>query len=432
MQKEKLKDLKETNEGREIKMNKMFKSKRGITLIALVVTIVILLILAGVSISLVLDNNGIINRSKKAKIEYGQAKDNEQAQLNEISDWIDEKTGANNQGKFTQNATVLTANPAIEEGKSIKITNDIIYENYADETVQGAVRKFDEGEISSTRNLLTELNVDYNQEKRTNKNNSIDLTRFRPLTSFRDIYITDGNSREYTLEGLIKLQYKEILMKNLEIEMSDIIVLGIDIYNGKEYYYELESYDNNTGEISFEIETYGPIIILFKTEDEFTQTVNVINGSENIEEGKQLEITNDISYDNYLNMTVLELTQMFDWGEIASIQELCHNLGFSAQNAQTNKNNNIELSKLRAITLFRDIYITDGENIEYINGTNITLSYNEKFMKKLGVGEEIIILGINQEDGSIQFYEVENYNSTTGDITFEIENLGPILILAKE
>ena len=127
MQKEKLKDLKETNEGRKIKMNKMFKSKRGITLIALVVTIVILLILAGVSISLVLDNNGIINRSKKAKIEYGQAKDNEQAQLNEISDWIDEKTGANNQGKFTQNATVLTANPAIEEGKSIKITKKLAF-----------------------------------------------------------------------------------------------------------------------------------------------------------------------------------------------------------------------------------------------------------------------------------------------------------------
>ena len=34
------------------------KQERGITLIALVVTIVVLLILAGVSISLVLNNNG--------------------------------------------------------------------------------------------------------------------------------------------------------------------------------------------------------------------------------------------------------------------------------------------------------------------------------------------------------------------------------------
>ncbi len=45
----------------------MLKNKRGITLIALVVTIVVLLILAGVSISLVLDNNGIIQKSKDAR-----------------------------------------------------------------------------------------------------------------------------------------------------------------------------------------------------------------------------------------------------------------------------------------------------------------------------------------------------------------------------
>lgn len=51
----------------------MFKKEKGITLVALVVTIVVLLILAGVSISLVLDQNGIINKSKKAKTEYQNA-----------------------------------------------------------------------------------------------------------------------------------------------------------------------------------------------------------------------------------------------------------------------------------------------------------------------------------------------------------------------
>ena len=45
----------------------MLKNAKGITLIALVVTIVVLLILAGVSINLVLDNNGIIQKGKDAK-----------------------------------------------------------------------------------------------------------------------------------------------------------------------------------------------------------------------------------------------------------------------------------------------------------------------------------------------------------------------------
>ena len=80
-----LKNLKETKERRKIKMNKMLRDKSGITLVALVVTIVVLLILAGVSISLVLDNNGIIKRSKEARNKYGESKDNEQKQVNGVS-----------------------------------------------------------------------------------------------------------------------------------------------------------------------------------------------------------------------------------------------------------------------------------------------------------------------------------------------------------
>ena len=47
----------------------MLKNEKGITLIALVVTIVVLLILAGVTISLLLDENGIIAKSKDARTE---------------------------------------------------------------------------------------------------------------------------------------------------------------------------------------------------------------------------------------------------------------------------------------------------------------------------------------------------------------------------
>ena len=45
----------------------MFKKERGITLVALVVTIVVLLILAGVSISMVLGNNGIVTKAKETQ-----------------------------------------------------------------------------------------------------------------------------------------------------------------------------------------------------------------------------------------------------------------------------------------------------------------------------------------------------------------------------
>ena len=53
---------------RNLKTN--LNSQRAITLIALIVTIVILLILAGVSLNLVIGNNGIISKSKEAVNEY--------------------------------------------------------------------------------------------------------------------------------------------------------------------------------------------------------------------------------------------------------------------------------------------------------------------------------------------------------------------------
>ena len=69
------------------------KQEKGITLIALVVTIVVLLILAGVSISLVLNNNGVISKAKDAKNQYAEAQTNEEKQLNEVADWISTKVG---------------------------------------------------------------------------------------------------------------------------------------------------------------------------------------------------------------------------------------------------------------------------------------------------------------------------------------------------
>ena len=47
----------------------MFKSKKGITLVALVITIIVMLILAGVSISLLLEDDGVINKALTVKEE---------------------------------------------------------------------------------------------------------------------------------------------------------------------------------------------------------------------------------------------------------------------------------------------------------------------------------------------------------------------------
>ena len=57
----------------------------GITLIALVVTIVVLLILAGITISLVFSDNGIIAKAREAANKTNEAVINEQAQMNDVT-----------------------------------------------------------------------------------------------------------------------------------------------------------------------------------------------------------------------------------------------------------------------------------------------------------------------------------------------------------
>ena len=61
---------------------KLENKSRGITLIALVVTIIILLILAGISISMLTGQNGILNRAVEAKEKTQVANEKEQYQKN--------------------------------------------------------------------------------------------------------------------------------------------------------------------------------------------------------------------------------------------------------------------------------------------------------------------------------------------------------------
>ena len=107
-----------------MKSGKMIKEERGITLVALVVTIVILLILAGVSLNLVIGNEGMLTRSKEATNKYEKQAENEQQGLDDIEDYLNGnvkpiKVAVN--AKASGNGTIdgqkpNTNNPIIPEG----------------------------------------------------------------------------------------------------------------------------------------------------------------------------------------------------------------------------------------------------------------------------------------------------------------------------
>lgn len=62
------------------------KGEGGITLLALVVTIVVMLILAGITLNMSIDNNGIIGKAEEARNLYLNASDDEQEGFNRIKE----------------------------------------------------------------------------------------------------------------------------------------------------------------------------------------------------------------------------------------------------------------------------------------------------------------------------------------------------------
>ena len=90
----------------------MLNIQKCITLVALVVTIVVLLILAGVSINLVLGDNGIVKKAQEAKRKSGEASQNDLTSMNELAkeleDVIDGTGNNDNESKFMKENTKVT------------------------------------------------------------------------------------------------------------------------------------------------------------------------------------------------------------------------------------------------------------------------------------------------------------------------------------
>lgn len=78
---------------------KMNKYNKGITLVALVVTIVVLIILAGISINLVLDDNGIISKAQESRRKTAEGSTNDEKWINELAESIDSMLSENKNPK---------------------------------------------------------------------------------------------------------------------------------------------------------------------------------------------------------------------------------------------------------------------------------------------------------------------------------------------
>ena len=238
LEKLKQKQMKLKRGGKKI-MKIGMKRERGITLIALVVTIVVLLILAGVSINALFGNNGIIEKAKEAQNKMDKATENDQKEINELTNWLDNQVNGTTGGGTTGEddnpsttpkisrliGTVVDKNTKAEDAYGNKITIPKGFKVLAHGTAAGSATYTYSGDnIPAVQDgIVIENGTDKNQfvwvpvgtiKNKNNTTNTITLGRYEfdsntgALKSNTPVQV--ASVENCTQEVTINTNYKEL------------------------------------------------------------------------------------------------------------------------------------------------------------------------------------------------------------------------------
>ena len=236
----------------------MKKNTRGITLIALVVTIIVLLILAGVSISMLTGQNGILNRAKEAKEQTQKANSKEKLgliltdlQMDAYKKGSEIKIGEELAEKI-KSKTDDGVSSAEYDGSRITVgIDDDIY--YIDESLN--ITDAESGILAKRLNVETENKVhikitsadtDAYKNLSDNESNLIKITN--PDGEDQILDLSDENSEVdwWAYKGgkflfnLCELQYEEGNPDNITGEISsDVLSVNVEIPDTEASYFDV-------------------------------------------------------------------------------------------------------------------------------------------------------------------------------------------------
>ena len=207
--------------------NEQIKSEKAITIVALVVTIIVLIILAGVSISLVIGNNGIMQKAAKGREDYTGAAINEQLDLNKIEDYIEDNTSNKSEiekyrksGKYFESPTTIKDENEneikvpqgfkIAADSGLNVTEGIVIED--NDIIEG---------IGNNRgNQYVWIPVGNEIKKNDGTTINITLGRYEFATDGTPILKQDAAN--YTQEVIINSYYKELATSRVgEVDSSN-------------------------------------------------------------------------------------------------------------------------------------------------------------------------------------------------------------------
>ena len=181
------------------------KKNKGITLVALVVTIVVLLILAGVSINLVLGNNGIIAKAKEAETKSAEASQNDLKGMNGLVSEMEGalagngSTGSGNGGKLEPETVPYLPSDDFHYDTSTSVdTGLVIKDGSGNEYVWVVVPRTTAVYATTGLGKITFTDADYTSIE----NDLKEYTKtYRGSTSYSDTWYADDKNEGWLTPG---------------------------------------------------------------------------------------------------------------------------------------------------------------------------------------------------------------------------------------
>ena len=276
------------------------KTEKGITLVALVVTIVVLLILAGVSINLVLGNNGIIAKAKEAETKSAEARENDLKGMNALTEEMNNALGEKPKADLSK----------YKIGDYVNYTYDTVssgYETKSEENGYG-----NQTIAQSTETLKWRiLNID-------EANGTVDLVSATPTSNTVGFGgILGYNNGPYIMDKICEALYSNN-SRGIKARSIDLLDMekhltsdGITARNGSSSavkYGKTKTYASNTKYPSLYAGQKGAGVNVAETEVETKmEKIDITKGNDPYEESKAIaetEPTKDSSFETGKPLTV--------------------------------------------------------------------------------------------------------------------------------
>ena len=278
----------------------MLKNKKGITLVALVVTIVVLLILAGVSINLVLGNNGIIAKAKEAETKSAEASQNDLKGINALTEEMNNALGEKPKVDLSK----------YKIGDYVNYTYDTVSSGYTTPSTENGYRNQTIAQSTETLKWRI-LNID-------EANGTVDLVSATPTSNIVGFgEILGYNNGPYIMDKICEALYSNN-SRGIKARSIDLLDMekhltsdGITARNGSSStvkYGKTKTYASNTKYPSLYAGQKGAGVNVAETEVETKmEKIDITKGNDPYEESKAIaetEPTKDSTFETGKPLTV--------------------------------------------------------------------------------------------------------------------------------